>query len=146
MHIELPKRLDDRLISLAVIGHGQFPMGIRSALEMITGDSRNITYLCFEDGDDPDVFGAQIQSIAGQAPCGCLVLIDLVGGTPCNQLLLHLPEAHCRAVAGVNLAMALEAASAREYASLEELAQIAVEAGGIGILDVYRKRSEKKNG
>lgn len=145
MSMYLPEQTDANLISLVVIGHGKFPLGIKSSLEMISGDTRNITYLCFEEGEDPDTFGAQIRDAIDRAPCGCMVLIDLMGGTPFNQLYMNMPDSNCQAVCGVNLAMVLEVASAREYATLEELAQSAIEAGSIGIVDVCKKRSEKRN-
>lgn len=145
MSIHIPEQMDGRLISMLVIGHGHYPLGIKSALEMITGDTRNIAYLCFEEGDDPDMFGDQIRNVIDRAPCGCIVLIDLMGGTPFNQFFMNMPGSGCQAVCGANLAMALEVASAREYATLEELAQIAVDAGNVGIVDVYKKRDEKRN-
>ena len=145
MSIYVPEQMEENLISLVVIGHGKFPLGIKSSLEMISGDTRNITYLCFEEGEDPDAFGDQIRDVIDRVPCGCMVLIDLMGGTPFNQLYMNMPDSNCQAVCGANLAMALEVASAREYATLEELAQIAVDAGNIGIVDVCKKRNEKRN-
>lgn len=145
MSIYVPEQMEESLISLVVIGHGNFPLGIKSSLEMISGDTRNIAYLCFEEGEDPDAFGEQIRDVIERAPCGCVVLIDLMGGTPFNQFYMNMPDSNCQAVCGVNLAMALEVASAREYASLEELAQIAADAGNTGIVDVYKKRNEKRS-
>lgn len=144
MKVHAPGQIDENLISMLVIGHGHFAEGIKSPMEMITGDTRNITYLCFEEGDDPDAYGEKIAEVISSAPCGCFVLIDLMGGTPFNQFYLNMPENGCQAVCGVNLAMALEVASAREYASLEELVQIASDAGAMGIVDVYKKRRERK--
>ncbi len=143
MSIHVPEQMDENLITLVVIGHGKYPLGIKSSLEMISGDTRNIACLCFEEGEDPDLFGEQIRDVIDRAPCGSIVLIDLMGGTPFNQFYLNMPESGCRAVCGVNLAMALEVASARDYASLDELAQIAADAGTVGIVDVYQKRKEK---
>ena len=111
---------------------------------MISGDERNVTALSFEDGDDPDAFGEQIARALDAAPDGCLVLIDLMGGTPFNQFCLNRRAENCQAVCGVNLAMLIEAASAREYSLLPELAQIAAEAGQIGIVDVMKRLSEKR--
>lgn len=145
MQILVPEQTDENLISMIFIGHGNYPLGMKSSLEMISGDTRNISYLCFEDGDDPDLFGDQIRAAIEQAPCGCIVLIDLMGGTPFNQLYINMPDSNCQAVSGVNLAMALEVAYSREYTPLEELAQIAVDAGNFGIVDVFKKRNEKKN-
>ena len=145
MQILVPEQTDENLISMIFIGHGNYPLGMKSSLEMISGDTRNISYLCFEDGDDPDLFGDQIRATIEQAPCGCIVLIDLMGGTPFNQLYINMPDSNCQAVSGVNLAMALEVAYSREYTPLEELAQIAVDAGNFGIVDVFKKRNEKKN-
>lgn len=144
MSIHMPEQMVEDLISLVVIGHGNYPLGIKAALEMISGDTRNITYLCFDEGSDPDAFGDQIRETVDRAPCGCMVLIDLMGGTPFNQFYMNMPDSNCQAVCGVNLAMALEVASARDYATLEELAQIAADAGNIGIVDVYKKRNEKR--
>ena len=144
MSIYVPEHVEEGLISMLIIGHGNFPLGIKSSLEMISGDKRNITYLCFDEGEDPDAFGDQIRDAIEKAPCGCIVLIDLMGGTPFNQCYMNMPDENCQAVCGVNLAMALEVSSAREYASLEELAEMAIDAGNIGIVDVFKKRKEKR--
>ena len=145
MRIHVPEQIEENLISMVFIGHGNYPLGIKSSLEMISGDTRNTFYLCFEEGDDPDLFGDQIRATIEQAPCGCIVLVDLMGGTPFNQLYINMPDSNCQAITGVNLAMALEVAYSREYSTLEELAQNAVEAGNFGIVDVNKKRNEKKN-
>lgn len=145
MRIHVPEQLDENLISMVFIGHGNYPLGIKSSLEMISGDTRNISYLAFEDRDDPDEFGDQIRTVIDRSPCGCIVLIDLMGGTPFNQCYINMPDSNCQAVCGVNLAMALEVACSREFTPLEQLAQIAVEAGNFGIVDVIQKRNEKKH-
>lgn len=150
MIAEIPERLDEHLPLLLVAGHGDLPLGFRKSLEMIAGETRNMAYLCFEATDDPDAFGAEMARVLALAPQGCLVLLDLMGGTPFNQFCLNRAGANCRAVCGVNLAMLLEAASARGDVSLEELAAIAAEAGTFGIVDVMERlqknaaKAEKK--
>lgn len=144
MKVIEPTQKQDGLLSLLLIGHGGLPLGLLSSLKMISGDERNVTALSFEDGDDPDAFGEQIARALDAAPDGCLVLIDLMGGTPFNQFCLNRRAENCQAVCGVNLAMLIEAASAREYSSLSELAQIAAEAGQIGIVDVMKRLAEKR--
>ena len=138
MKVIEPTQKQDGLLSLLLIGHGGLPLGLLSSLKMISGDERNVTALSFEDGDE------QIAHALDAAPDGCLVLIDLMGGTPFNQFCLNRRAENCQAVCGVNLAMLIEAASAREYSLLPELAQIAAEAGQIGIVDVMKRLAEKR--
>ena len=147
MNVIPSKQTQPGLPWLLLIGHGGLPLGLLSSLAMISGDRRNLAALCFEDGDDPDAFGEQVGRAIDKAGAdGCLVLIDLMGGTPFNQFCLHRRVENCQAVCGVNLAMALEAASAREYSSLCELAQLARDAGQLGIVDVMKRLSERRKG
>lgn len=123
-------------IGVLVISHGTLADGLCSASKMIMGDADNLEALCFTEEMDPGEFGLLVCKTVTSFTSGCLVLCDLKGGTPFNQLILTTPIKAYKAVAGVNLNMLLEVLSERECSSIEELVQVAINAGTNGIVDV----------
>ena len=69
---------------------------------------------------------------------GVIILTDMFGGTPTNLALALLATHKVEVVTGANLPMLLKVFSAREK-NLEELAQLAGEAGSKGCL-LYTSR------
>lgn len=139
MTCRLPETMNSALPGVLILSHSTLAAGLYASLNMILGESENIGYLCFEETTDPDVFGKKISDAIDRFPAGCLVLVDLMGGTPFNQLMLHAPRDKFRAVCGVNLPMLLEVVSNRDDATLDELTGIAMDAGKNGLVDVSAK-------
>ena len=103
---------------------------------MIFGKIENLTVLCFDEDTDPDSFGERIHESVNSYPAGCLVMVDILGGTPFNQLMLANPEMNFSAVCGANLNMLLEVLVSREGSTAEELARKAIAVGRESIIDV----------
>ena len=60
---------------------------------------------------------------------GVLILVDMLGGTPCNAAVLKTKEARAEIVTGVNLYMLISALSHRNHLDLRSLALKASEDG-----------------
>lgn len=124
------------LTGILLISHGGYAGGLAEAAGMVFGEIQNFAALCFDEETDPDDFGESIHRAVNSFPAGCLVLADLFGGTPFNQLMLANPERNFSAVCGVNLNMLLQVLLSREGRSAADLVSIAVDAGREGIVDV----------
>jgi len=131
-----PDKISPKIPGILLISHGTLALGAVEAAEMILGETENLAALCFEGDCNPEDFGHKIKDTVEAFPAGCLVLVDLMGGTPFNQLMLEAPRDRYRAVCGMNLSMVAEVISNRADLSLEELAQTAVSAGTAGVVDV----------
>ena len=138
MQIRLPETVDPDLIGIVIVSHSTFASGMIDASEVILGESQNVAALGLELEDDPDEFGQQVADAIGLFPAGCLVLIDMLGGTPFNQLLLTANRSKYAAVCGANLGMLLEVLNARDTQNLQELVQNAFNTGVECIVDVQK--------
>lgn len=131
-----PEIVSPELTGILLISHGSFASGLAEAAGMIFGKIENLAVLCFDEETDPDGFGERIHEVVNSFPAGCLVMVDLLGGTPFNQLMLANPERNFSAVCGVNLNMLLEVLVSREGETAEALAQKAIDVGRESIIDV----------
>ena len=135
------------MIGVLLVSHGSFAKGLLNAAELIVGKQENL--VCFglehEDGVEEleeKVVGALNSLNTG---AGVLVLVDFLGGTPCNvmaRLLSRYDEVQC--VVGVNLAMLLHACSEREYRDdLEALSKECVSVGKDAVIHLNALMKEK---
>ena len=138
----------DDLIGILLLSHGTLAQGMYSAAKMILGEQENVSVLCFEETEDPEDFGDRISEEIQKYPAGALVLCDLMGGTPFNQLLLKNDPDSYKAITGMNLGMVLEVLTSRDDGSIESLADTAAEAGKAGVVDAIEllKSKNKKRG
>ncbi len=126
------------MIGIVLTGHGQFAMGLKSAVDMVAGDQTFFEIVPFEDTKAAtygDVLKDEISTMASKCE-GVLVLVDLWGGTPFNQTMMVSSQVdNIEIVAGANLPMLLELVVTRmsNSPSLEELAMLAIEVGGGGV-------------
>lgn len=128
------------MTGIIVTGHGHFPSGILSAVDLVAGKPENVVGVDFEGGQSTDdlktAMRAAIESLEGE---DILILADLVGGTPFNTaVLLHneMTEKHIRVMAGVNMAALVEAIFSRGFAAFDELIPMVKKAGADGIVDI----------
>ena len=131
-----PEIVSPELTGILLISHGSYAGGLAEAAGMIFGKIENLAVLGFDEETDPDSFGERIHEIVNSFPTGCLVMVDILGGTPFNQLMLANLERNFSAVCGTNLNMLLEVLVSREGSTAEELAKKAIDAGRESIIDV----------
>ncbi len=138
MRIKLPETVIPDLIGIVIVSHSTFASGMVDASEVILGASENVATLGLELEDDPDDFGEKVSDAIALFPAGCLVLVDMLGGTPFNQLMLATERGNYRAVCGANLGMLLEVLVARDTQELDILAENAYNTGHECIVDVEK--------
>ena len=78
------------------------------------------------------------ENFINEFPEGSMILIDLFGGTPCNQVMRHIQETEkpLEVVGGMNLPMLVNAVLAREEMSGKDFSLDTVENGKNGIFRV----------
>jgi PTS system mannose-specific IIA component len=133
-------------VGLVVAAHGDLAGELANSARMIVGDQPSVgtVHLDLEtnlEGLHQIMLDAIDEAEQGE---GVLVLIDLFGGTPSNAAALAIPKRNCAVVSGVNLPMLLEVMMGVDnQLSLDDLVQVAVQAGHDGIVDV-RQRLESQ--
>lgn len=118
------------MINIVIVSHGDLGDALIRATEMITGPTEHLFSVSLLPDESPEGFGEKLamasQEIGGEET---LVLIDLLGGTPCNVAVHQVLKGNVECVTGVNLPMLLELVMSRDDASLPELAEAIAQAG-----------------
>ena len=141
-----PDKIEKGTTGIIVLSHGPMAAGILDSAAVILGNEvKNSAAFCLESNDDPQVYGETVQKAIEEFHGDCVVFVDIIGGTPYNQLLLtsrkngYIPLA----VTGVNLPMVIVAASLRESGMEgDELLETMIEETKAGTINV-KKRLEK---
>lgn len=127
------------MVGIVVTGHGHFPEGLLSAVELVAGTPGNVAEVNFEGGQSSDDLKRRLtKTVTDMETDEILILADLVGGTPFNQSVIlkqEMTEKTIQVIAGTNLAILVEAVFSRSVASLKELVKLAKTAGAAGIVD-----------
>lgn len=107
------------MITLLVLGHGNFATGMSTSIEMILGSAikDKIHWMDFSDGSDQESLTNNIKQVITQVasvnegPNHIVCLVDLPGGTPFKLCgTLKAQHANIHVISGVNIPMILSAA------------------------------------
>lgn len=124
----LQKQIDPEIPGIILLSHGPLSEGLLGSLALISGDVKNVTAFQLEEGDDPDEYREAFTELYECMPQRSIFMIDLFGGTPCNETLKYFLSkgTPIRAVCGMNLGMLMEACVKRnaEADFLEALEEI----------------------
>lgn len=121
------------LPGILILTHGPMGPSLLDSARLVMGDEPRLIALPLQEGCDVSQYAQALDSALGELGEGTLVLADLFGGTPFNQLVLQMDRHIFWGVAGVNLPMLIEAASLRYSLSGQALADAAEQAGHAGI-------------
>ena len=125
------------MIGFILTGHGHFSNGLKSAIDMVAGEQPAFEIVPFEGdkaGEYADTLRAAITKMRSEQD-GVLVFVDLLGGTPFNQMLVSADVDNMAVVAGTNLPMLIELIMTRSDSStLDELVEKAVQVGKDGVI------------
>lgn len=132
------------LPGVVLLSHGRLAFGLRDAAEIVYGESANLAAFCLEPGDDLDAFQEAFAQ-AYTAYKECLVIVDMKGGTPCNQVLRYARKTGTavNAVTGGSLPMLLEVLAVRDEADGAALRETALQAGNTSAVDLYEFLTRK---
>lgn len=138
MKIYRQEKINDNLPGIILLSHGPFAVSLVETAQMIFGDSENIAAFSLEAGDDIDKYRESFVEMIGKFPKGSLIMVDLFGGTPCNQVMRYIQEKEetLEVAAGMNLPMLINAVMSREELSGKEFSTDTVENGKKGIFRI----------
>ena len=130
-------KVNEELPGIVILSHGALAVGLVDTVKMLFGDPENVAAFSLEAGDDIDQYRKTFAKTFESFPEGSIILADLYGGTPCNQVLLYAQESGkaLKLVCGVNLPMLLNVIISRE-ADKDGLVEAALDNGKAGITDV----------
>lgn len=128
------------MIGFILTGHGDFSVGLKSAIDMVAGDQPEFEIVPFE-GSQAATYGDTLRDAisAMRTECdGVLVFVDLLGGTPFNQAMINTQSiSDVNVVTGTNLPMLIETLFTRNSdasATLDTLTECALAAGQNGVV------------
>ncbi|MCB2293819.1 mannose/fructose/sorbose PTS transporter subunit IIA [Clostridium algoriphilum] len=124
------------MIAIILGTHGKFSEEILKSTEMILGEQENVSTITFLPGEGADDLMKNYEEAIKSLQCedGVLFMVDLFGGSPFNAASrIVAKEENMDVITGINIPMLLEVFSSREDSTVDELAQIALSTGHIGI-------------
>src|SRR5689334_12705459 len=97
------------MISIIIITHGQFGQELLRTAQDISGRQESVAALSVLPDTGVEGVSQALQETMQRfaAPEGALILVDMLGGTPCNTALLKTKDLNAEIVTGVNLYMVL---------------------------------------
>ena len=137
------------MIGLILVSHSNFSEGLLSSVKMIFGDYEYVESVALTNEGGIEVFSTELRKRISECKdlSGILVLADLQYGSPYNTsrnlFIEEFPEIEMQIVTGLNLPMVLEVLAMRKGATVEELSEIAVKAGNMGIVKLENRISDE---
>lgn len=127
------------MVSILIIGHGNFATGALSATRLVAGAPENVYALDFPEGMSAEELKEAMQArLASIETPEILVMADLAGGTPFRtavELKMTMPEKQIRVVAGTSMPALMEAAFSSDSMDLAELTADVIQTGVEGFVD-----------
>lgn len=111
------------MIGILIATHGNFASGLLSAVELIAGKQEKVGTIGLHHEDGIEEFEQKVNNMLDDLDDGdgVLVFVDILGGTPSNVIFRSLSRKKFKAIAGVNMAMVVQAVMMRDGVSEEEL-------------------------
>jgi len=133
------------MIAVIVITHGQFGQELLRTAQDIAGRQDNVASLSVMPEMGLDSVCQALVDAMTRFPSadGTLILVDMLGGTPCNTALLKTKDLAAEVVTGVNLYMILSSFTHRGDMALSALAVKVADDGKRAIVlakDLLRKK------
>ncbi len=127
------------MVGILITGHGNFPTGALSAVNLIAGAPGNVYAVDFVEGMSTETLkGKMLEVLADMETNEVLVLADLAGGTPFRtavELKMTLTDKAIRVMAGANMPAMIEAAFSSGDMDLAELAEDVAQNAVEGVID-----------
>ena len=132
------------MIGVLIVTHGQVGQELLKSAEGIVGKQSRVRVLGLDASEGPDAFVKKIQVVLEElkSPAGVLVLVDMMGGTPCNTALRQCLDPAYELVTGINLPMLVSVLTKRHYMPLDQLTQKIVDDSPRSILRPLQRLRE----
>ena len=127
------------MVGILITGHGNFPSGALSAVNLVAGNPGNVSAVDFVEGMSSEELKEKMSAaIAAIEADEVLVLADLAGGTPFRtavELKMVKTDKAIRVIAGANMPALMGAALSANFMDLAELAAETTQSAIEGIVD-----------
>lgn len=126
---------------ILLLSHGPLASAIVESAAMIIGEQPNLAAFGLEPCDALEDYINAVLEAYNAFGGDALILLDLFGGTPCNQITLAALRNHLDilALSGLSLPMVIEACTLRSDASGMELLRQVEEVTKIGVVNITEK-------
>jgi mannose/fructose-specific phosphotransferase system component IIA len=131
------------MVSIVIMAHGQLGEALRVAAAQIVGEIQGMTYFSINSEVALEILQRDLNAQMTASSEGCIILVDLLGGTPFILAGEGLQRESVRVITGVNLPM-LMALQANRHKALEDLFDVLLATGREGIRGL--KRSDVEGG
>lgn len=138
------------MVGILIATHGDFATGLLSAVELIAGKQEKIETIGLHHGDGIEEFEEKVNIALDTLDegDGVIVFVDILGGTPSNVIFRSLARKKFKAIAGVNMAMVVQAVMMREEMTEEEVYESVMEVGNqppILLHEMYEEMISNEN-
>lgn len=126
------------MIGVLIVTHGNFSEAIIQSMELVFGHQEKLEALTLNYGDDVQDLLVKVKEKSKELDDGdgVMVLVDLLGGSPCNVTASCLRNENIQCVTGLNLPMLISVLEERHSVELAQLPKAALENGKSGIVNL----------
>ncbi len=134
-----PNNIKPDIPGIVILSHGPMAIAIAKSAEVIFGGPiENIAAFGLEENDVPEEYREEFFKAIDRFPKDTVILMDIFGGSPCNQLMRYSKSNNIEvnAIAGISLPMVLNASFLRKTYSGKELIEKLINEGKDSIVNV----------
>ena len=120
------------MVNIIVTGHGNFATGVLSSMKLIAGEQEGVIGVDFIETDSTSDLEGKIKGAIKILSDNILILSDLAGGSPFKtgvMLSQSMEGKTIKVISGTNIGMLLEVALSKDVLNLDELVNLAINAG-----------------
>lgn len=136
------------MLGLVIVTHGKLSSELLETVKLIMGEQKEVDTITLDANDSLDNLKEKVKkTVLRYRANGCIVLTDVLGGSPTNVCVDFLPEDWVRIICGVNLPMVISALQNRQNDDLAVVSKKIREGASKGIVDLkefYQERRKKK--
>lgn len=117
------------MVGILIVSHGDFAAGLLNAVELIADRQEKVTTIGLHHEDGVEEFESKVNQALKELDegDGVLAFVDILGGTPSNVIFRSLAKKKFKAIAGMNMAMVVQAVMMRDSMEEEELYESVLE-------------------
>ncbi len=135
------ENMERGLPGLILLSHGPMATGIAETACMLISEQPNFAAFGLETSDTLEDYMKAVREAYELFEENAVFMVDLLGGTPCNQLSMWMlqEKAELHAISGLSLPMVIEAGTIREEFSGKELLKQLQERSQKSIVDIAER-------